>query len=113
MGGQVTCNLRRTKKWAEPESNRRHMDFQSIALPTELPARQSGVAFYSGRAALQAWRATGALTGGREAKAFAGEGTGGTQSRYCGGSMRITSVFTPRSTSKTTASFLLLLRKSW
>ena len=35
------------------------------------------------------------------------------QSRYCGGSMRITSVFTPRSTSSTTASFLLLLRKSW
>ena len=26
-------------KWAEPELNRRHMDFQSIALPTELPAR--------------------------------------------------------------------------
>src|SRR5690242_148 len=26
------------QKWAEPESNRRHMDFQSIALPAELPA---------------------------------------------------------------------------
>src|SRR5688572_2857944 len=26
-------------KWAGPGSNRRHMDFQSIALPTELPAR--------------------------------------------------------------------------
>ena len=26
-------------EWAEPGSNRRHMDFQSIALPTELPAR--------------------------------------------------------------------------
>ncbi len=26
--------------WAETESNRRHMDFQSIALPTELSARQ-------------------------------------------------------------------------
>ena len=25
--------------WAEPESNRRHMDFQSIALPAELSAR--------------------------------------------------------------------------
>lgn len=24
--------------WAETESNRRHMDFQSIALPTELSA---------------------------------------------------------------------------
>ncbi len=28
--------MRRTKKWTEPGSNRRHMDFQSIALPTEL-----------------------------------------------------------------------------
>ena len=24
--------------WAEPESNRRHLDFQSSALPTELSA---------------------------------------------------------------------------
>ena len=28
-------------KWSEPGSNRRHMDFQSIALPTELPDRES------------------------------------------------------------------------
>src|SRR5947207_15547384 len=27
------------RSWAGPGSNRRHMDFQSIALPTELPAR--------------------------------------------------------------------------
>src|SRR3974377_2478221 len=27
------------KNWAGAGSNRRHMDFQSIALPTELPAR--------------------------------------------------------------------------
>ena len=27
------------RKWAEPGSNRRHMDFQSIALPAELSAR--------------------------------------------------------------------------
>src|SRR5688572_29684895 len=28
-------------KWVGPESNRRHMDFQSIALPAELPTRAS------------------------------------------------------------------------
>src|SRR5438128_9135724 len=28
-------------QWAGAESNRRHMDFQSIALPAELPARRS------------------------------------------------------------------------
>src|SRR5205085_2294277 len=28
-------------EWAGPGLNRRHMDFQSIALPTELPARQN------------------------------------------------------------------------
>jgi hypothetical protein len=27
------------KKWLGPESNRRHVDFQSTALPTELPSR--------------------------------------------------------------------------
>jgi hypothetical protein len=27
----------KTLKWSGPGSNRRHMDFQSIALPTELP----------------------------------------------------------------------------
>src|SRR5699024_12724132 len=27
-----------SKKWREPESNRRHMEHQSIALPTELPS---------------------------------------------------------------------------
>src|SRR5262245_27292680 len=27
------------KKWLGPESNRRHEDFQSSALPTELPSR--------------------------------------------------------------------------
>lgn len=30
--------MERIKKWAEPESNRRHQDFQSCALPTELSA---------------------------------------------------------------------------
>src|SRR5580692_4256422 len=29
----------KSDQWAEPESNRRHMDFQSIALPAELSAR--------------------------------------------------------------------------
>jgi hypothetical protein len=27
------------KTWLGPESNRRHVDFQSTALPTELPSR--------------------------------------------------------------------------
>ena len=27
-------------EWAEPESNRRHQDFQSCALPTELPVQE-------------------------------------------------------------------------
>ena len=30
-------------KWSGPGSNRRHMDFQSIALPTELPDRESAL----------------------------------------------------------------------
>ena len=28
------------KEWPEPESNRRHKDFQSSALPTELPSHR-------------------------------------------------------------------------
>ena len=28
-----------SEHWAEAELNRRHTDFQSVALPTELPAR--------------------------------------------------------------------------
>ena len=31
------------KKWSEPGSNRRHMDFQSIALPTELSDPRAGI----------------------------------------------------------------------
>ena len=31
-------NLQDVMKWAEAELNRRHVDFQSTALPTELPA---------------------------------------------------------------------------
>ncbi len=27
------------REWAEADLNRRHTDFQSVALPTELPAR--------------------------------------------------------------------------
>src|SRR5438270_3836185 len=30
------------KMWLGPESNRRHADFQSAALPTELPSREDG-----------------------------------------------------------------------
>ncbi len=31
--------LNYTRKWRETESNRRHMELQSIALPTELPSQ--------------------------------------------------------------------------
>ena len=32
--------LNYTRKWRETESNRRHMELQSIALPTELPSQK-------------------------------------------------------------------------
>ena len=34
--------LNYTRKWRETESNRRHMELQSIALPTELPSQRKG-----------------------------------------------------------------------
>ena len=37
-GAQV-IELEKEKKWAGSELNTRHRDFQSLALPTELPAR--------------------------------------------------------------------------
>src|ERR1044071_1596503 len=37
----MSPQFEKRKKWAGPGLNRRHMDFQSIALPTELPARLS------------------------------------------------------------------------
>ncbi len=36
---KVSIQALRLLKWAETELNRRHMDFQSIALPTELSAQ--------------------------------------------------------------------------
>ena len=36
---------RLTTKWRETESNRRHMELQSIALPTELPSLIAGAGF--------------------------------------------------------------------
>ena len=36
---------RLTTKWRETESNRRHMELQSIALPTELPSQIAGAGF--------------------------------------------------------------------
>jgi hypothetical protein len=40
----VQLNLIKVEKisavWLGPESNQRHMDFQSTALPTELPSQQ-------------------------------------------------------------------------
>ncbi len=35
--------LNYTRKWRETESNRRHMELQSIALPTELPSQNTAV----------------------------------------------------------------------
>jgi hypothetical protein len=35
------------KMWLGAESNRRHVDFQSTALPTELPSRKSRVSLSS------------------------------------------------------------------
>ena len=34
----LPLNYTRLTKWRETESNRRHMELQSIALPTELPS---------------------------------------------------------------------------
>ena len=38
-GGGHAWARRVLKQWAEADLNRRHTDFQSVALPTELPAR--------------------------------------------------------------------------
>jgi hypothetical protein len=40
-------NSLREKEWLEPESNRRHEDFQSSALPTELSSRRRRGIFIS------------------------------------------------------------------
>ena len=37
--------LNQLNKWRETESNRRHMELQSIALPTELPSQIAGAGF--------------------------------------------------------------------
>ena len=37
--------LAKIYKWRETESNRRHMELQSIALPTELPSLIAGAGF--------------------------------------------------------------------
>ncbi len=39
----TTVGINRTLEWAETELNRRHMDFQSIALPTELSAQNLSI----------------------------------------------------------------------
>ena len=38
---RLASSLPFQKKWRETESNRRHMELQSIALPTELPSQLS------------------------------------------------------------------------
>ena len=39
------ATLPNINKWRETESNRRHMELQSIALPTELPSQIAGAGF--------------------------------------------------------------------
>ena len=46
------------KIWRETESNRRHMELQSIALPTELPSQIAGAGFEPTTFGLWARRAT-------------------------------------------------------
>ena len=41
----LPLNYTRLIKWRETESNRRHMELQSIALPTELPSHIAGAGF--------------------------------------------------------------------
>ena len=41
----LPLNYTRLIKWRETESNRRHMELQSIALPTELPSQIAGAGF--------------------------------------------------------------------
>ena len=41
----LPLNYTRLIKWRETESNRRHMELQSIALPTELPSLIAGAGF--------------------------------------------------------------------
>ena len=54
------------REWAEPESNRRHMDFQSIALPAELSALVLNVGgFYGVGGVLQGWGRESKLRGQR------------------------------------------------
>ena len=51
--------LNYTRKWRETESNRRHMELQSIALPTELPSQIiAGAGFEPTTFGLWARRAT-------------------------------------------------------
>src|SRR2546430_12406240 len=58
--GDSALETARGGEWAEPGSNRRHMDFQSIALPAELSARTReilGAARYFARRSACALRA--------------------------------------------------------
>lgn len=43
-GTKLTAIFTERWEWAEPELNRRHTDFQSVALPTELSARRISTA---------------------------------------------------------------------
>jgi hypothetical protein len=43
------ASSKRLNEWAGAELNRRHTDFQSVALPTELPARQDQLSTPEGK----------------------------------------------------------------
>src|SRR3954453_15739237 len=58
-------------KWAGAESNRRHMDFQSIALPAELPAPKFQAAY--SRSMIRLFKE---LAAGRRGPGFTGRGVG-------------------------------------
>src|SRR5947208_16492144 len=48
VGARINELVRfKSKSWLGAESNRRHVDFQSTALPTELPSRKSRVSLSS------------------------------------------------------------------
>jgi hypothetical protein len=42
-GSPLSCSIRHVGQWTGGELNSRHTDFQSVALPTELPVREAAL----------------------------------------------------------------------